>query len=64
LERVAEDERRMRFKYERAAASPWLPIEPDPQVSELERLADEKGSPRSMSPPAFPLALDPHPMTP
>jgi hypothetical protein len=64
LEKVAEDERRMRVKYERAAASPWLPVEPDPRVSELERLADEKGSPRSMSPPAYPNALDLHPMRP
>jgi hypothetical protein len=64
LKIVAEDERLMRITYERAAASPWLFREPDPCVSELERIADEKGAPRSMSPPAFPLALDPHPMSP
>jgi hypothetical protein len=64
LKKVAEDEGLMRMKYERAAAAPWLSIEPDPRVSELEKLADEKGSPRSMSPPAFPLAVDPHPIRP
>ncbi len=64
LEKVAEDEGRMRIKYERAAASPWLPIEPDPRASELERIADEKGSPRSMSRPAWPIVLDPHPIRP
>ena len=64
LKKVAEDEGLMRMKFERAAAYPWLPIEPDPRVSELERLADKKGSPRSMSPPASPLALDLHPMSP
>ena len=64
LKEVAEDERLMRRKYERAAACPWLPIEPDPSVSELERLADEKSSPRSMSPLAFPVVLDPHPIRP
>jgi hypothetical protein len=64
LKKVAEDEGRMRIKYERAAAAPWFRFEPDPRVSEIERLADEKGSPRSMSPPAWPLALDPHPMSP
>ncbi len=64
LKKVAEDEGRMRIKYERAASAPWFRIEPDPRVSEIERLADEKGSLRSMSPPAWPLALDPHPMSP
>jgi hypothetical protein len=64
LKKVAEDEGRMRITYERAAATPWLPIEADPGVDELERLADEKGSPRSMSPPPWPSALDPHPMRP
>jgi hypothetical protein len=64
LKKLANDERLMRIKYERAAAYPWLSIEPDPRVSELERLADVKGSPRSKSPPAFPLSLDPHPMRP
>jgi len=64
LKKVAEDEGRLRIKYERAAASPALPIEPEPRASELERIADEKGSPRSMSPPAYPVALDPHPMRP
>jgi hypothetical protein len=64
LKKVAEDEGLMRMKYERAAENPWLPIEPDPRVSELERLADEKGVPQSMSPPTFPLVLDPHPTSP
>ncbi len=64
MTRVAEDEGRMRVKYELAAASPWLPVEPDPQVSELERLADEKGSPLLESPPPWPLAIDLHPMRP
>jgi hypothetical protein len=64
LKKLAEDERLMRIRYERAAANPWLSIEPDPRVSELERLADEKGAPRSMTPPAFPVALDPRPMSP
>jgi hypothetical protein len=40
LKKVAEDEGLMRTKYERAAAAPWLSIEPDPRVSELEKLAD------------------------
>ena len=64
LKKVAKDEGRMRIKYERAAASPWLPIEADPGVGELERLADAKGSSQSMSPPPYPIALDPHPMRP
>jgi hypothetical protein len=64
LKKVAEDEGLMRMKYERAAAAPWLSIEPDPGVSALEKLADEKGSARSISPPAFPIALDPHPVSP
>jgi hypothetical protein len=64
LKKVAEYEGLMRMKYERAAENPWLPLEPDPGVSELERLADEKGVPWSMSPPIPPVALDPHPMSP
>jgi hypothetical protein len=64
LKKLAEDEALMRMTYERAAAAPWQPIEPDPHPSELERLADVQRSPRSMSPPALPLALDPHPMRP
>ena len=63
LKRVAEDEGLRRMKYERAAQNPWLPVEPDPSMSVLERLADEKGSLPSMSPPTS-VALDPHPMRP
>jgi hypothetical protein len=62
LRKVAQDEGFMRMQYEEAAASPLVSIQPG--ISELERLADVKGSPRSMSPPAFPLALDSHPMGP
>jgi hypothetical protein len=50
VEKVAKEEELMRMKYERAAAAPWFPIEPDPRVSEIERIANERGSPRSMSP--------------
>jgi hypothetical protein len=63
LMKVAQDEGLMRIKYEEAAAYPWLSVDADSRVSELERLADEKDSPRSMSAPAFPNALDPHPMS-
>jgi hypothetical protein len=43
LLRLAEEEGRLRRKYEGAASHLWDTVEPDPSPSVIEKLADEKG---------------------
>jgi hypothetical protein len=51
--RVAAEIGRQRRKYERAAAQPWLPVEPPLEPVEFRKIADEQGAVPTAKPPSW-----------
>jgi hypothetical protein len=51
--RLAAERGRLKRKYARAAATPWLPVESSLEAREAWRIADEQGAPLTPEPPSW-----------